>query len=108
MNRLLGYLVTFVMLLFVFDGVLRLAGCGPQPSPLEFNELRGWATKKSQTVHFSTSEFSVDYALNSKGLRGRESEYAKPAGTKRIVFVGDSFTLGYSVAEADSFVRVVE
>lgn len=108
MNRLLGYIVTFLMLLFMFDGVLRIAGCGPKPSPVEFSDTRGWANKKSQVVHYSTSEFKVDYDLNSKGLRGPETEYAKPADKKRILFVGDSFTLGFSVAEKDSFVRVVE
>ncbi len=109
MNRLLGYLVTFVMLIFVFDVVLRIAGCGPQPQVVEFDADRGWANRKEVTVHRKGrgGEFSVDYALNSYGMRGPEIG-AEKGNTKRILFVGDSFTLGYTVTDAEGFVRVLE
>lgn len=108
MNRLLGYIVTFLMLLFVFDGVLRLAGCGPKPVVVEFDAQRGWANRKSVTVHRSMSEFATDYSLNSFGMRGPETTLAKPQSRKRILFVGDSFTLGFTVDDDKSFVRVLE
>jgi Family of unknown function (DUF5989)/GDSL-like Lipase/Acylhydrolase family len=108
MNRLLGYIVTFLMLLFVFDGVLRLAGCGPKPAVVEFDAQRGWANRKGVTVHRSMSEFATDYTLNSHGMRGHETTVEKPAGQKRILFVGDSFTLGFTVDDEKSFVRVLE
>lgn len=37
----------------------------------------------------------VPIRINSKGLRGPEREYAKPRGTKRILFLGDSVTFGF-------------
>lgn len=108
MNRLLGYVVTFLMMLAVFDGVLRLAGCGPKPAVVEFNDQRGWANREGVTVHRSMSEFATDYKLNSHGMRGPETTIAKPQGRKRILFVGDSFTLGFTVDDEKSFVRVLE
>lgn len=108
MNRLLGYVVTFLLIFVLFDVVLRIAGCGPQPKVVEFNSELGWANKKDQTVHRSTSEFKVDYALNSHRMRGPEVGYEKPANVKRVLFIGDSFTLGFTVTEDDSFVRVCE
>src|SRR4030095_5421807 len=46
--------------------------------------------------------------LNSKGMRGPEVADAKAPDTKRILFIGDSFTLGYTVDDADNWVRVCE
>lgn len=47
--------------------------------------------------------------INSEGFRGSEREF-KDAGNDvyRVLFIGDSVTYGYSVEEADSFVRRVE
>lgn len=108
MNRLLGYIVTFLMLLFMFDGVLRIAGCGPKPLVVEFNADRGWANRKNTTIQRNDREFKASYSLNSFGMRGPETAIEKPAGTTRILFVGDSFTLGYTVDDEKSFVRVLE
>jgi len=107
-SKLLGYLVTFLMIALVFEGLLRLRGCGPQPSVVEFHQVRGWANVKGKTTPRSTAEFDVEVAVNGKGLRGPEVDYKKPAGTRRILFVGDSFTLGYTVDEEQIFLRRLE
>jgi hypothetical protein len=39
-----------------------------------------------------TSEFTSWIEVNSKGLRGAEIDYPKPAGEYRILVIGDSFT----------------
>lgn len=103
-SRLLGYLVTFVLLVLLFEGVLRLAGCGPQPPVVQFDADYGWAKTPSKTTKRSLSEFTVETKVNSKGLRGAELDYAKKPGTKRVLFVGDSFVQGFAVAEKDLFV----
>lgn len=45
---------------------------------------------------------------NRIGLRDKEITLPKPIGTKRILFLGDSFTMGLGVNEEQSFPRVVE
>ena len=46
--------------------------------------------------------------INSKGLRDREYSYAKPAGVRRILVLGDSFARGYGVADDEIFTEVIE
>jgi len=40
----------------------------------------------------------VDVEINSKGLRDREFDYAKPEGTVRVLMLGDSLAFGWGVA----------
>jgi lysophospholipase L1-like esterase len=49
----------------------------------------------------------VEVQTNSRGLRGPEIAEKAGAGTARIAFVGDSITLGWGVAEQDTFARRV-
>lgn len=46
--------------------------------------------------------------INSKGLRDVEIPYEKPAGTKRILLLGDSMTAAFQVPLEDSFGKVLE
>ncbi|NQW26242.1 MAG: hypothetical protein HQ473_07770, partial [Cryomorphaceae bacterium] len=46
--------------------------------------------------------------INSKGLRDREYEYAKPDGWRRILVLGDSFVWGYGVADDEIFTEYLE
>lgn len=45
----------------------------------------------------------VDVRTNAQGLRGPAIAATPPAGVARIAFVGDSTTLGWGVAEKDTF-----
>jgi hypothetical protein len=56
----------------------------------------------------SCSEYSIDIAVNSKGLRDREFPYEKPPGTRRILCLGDSFTFGYGVRADETFAKLLE
>ncbi len=47
------------------------------------------------------------YRTNSHGLRDRDRP-AKQAGTKRVLVMGDSYTWGYAVAEAEAYPQVAE
>ncbi len=47
----------------------------------------------------------VTVKTNSLGLRNPEIQIPKPEGVKRVLFVGDSFTMGWGVKEPDTFVR---
>lgn len=49
----------------------------------------------------------VDVRTDSHGLRGAEIPATTPEGVARIAFVGDSTTMGWGVAEKDTFARQV-
>ena len=44
-----------------------------------------------------------DFRVNRKGLRGPEVEYEKPAGVKRILYLGDSVAFGWKLPHRDTF-----
>jgi hypothetical protein len=113
MNRLIAYLVTLgiflVVFLLVVEGGLRLLGFSPQPTINEFHPRLGWVKLRDSSATRSTSEFSVTYRINALGLRDDEDlTVEKPQGTERVLVLGDSFTLGYTVDRADLFVDLLE
>ncbi len=108
MHRLLGYLVTCAMLLLIIEGCLRLGGCAPAPAINRFHPTLGWEKEPGAVTEKSTAEFDVTFAINAAGLRGPEVAREKPAGVQRVLFAGDSFTLGYAVDEDDLFLRLFE
>jgi len=46
--------------------------------------------------------------LNSRGMRGREYDFAKPAATRRVLVLGDSYVWGYGVGDDEVFTEVLE
>ncbi|MGH7339992.1 MAG: SGNH/GDSL hydrolase family protein, partial [Candidatus Rokuibacteriota bacterium] len=56
----------------------------------------------------STSDFTVVYQTNSKGLRDQEYPAQKPAGRTRILAIGDSFTFGHGIAYGDRYTDLLE
>jgi hypothetical protein len=67
--------------------------------------LRQVAGARGEVV---TPEFKTRVAINSKGLRDREYPYDKPAATRRILCIGDSFTFGYGVEVDQTFAKQLE
>lgn len=55
-----------------------------------------------------TSEFTSWVEINSKGLRGPETEYAKPPGEVRVLALGDSFTFAEQVHLHETYVQRLE
>lgn len=50
----------------------------------------------------------VPVKTNSRGLRERELPLTPPAGTRRVVFLGDSVTFGAGVLDHEPFPRLLE
>jgi hypothetical protein len=50
----------------------------------------------------------VGVSINSHGLRGPEFAAAKPAGTIRLMILGDSVVFGWGVKEAATFPRLLQ
>jgi hypothetical protein len=56
-----------------------------------------------------SADVTTYFRINGQGMRAdREYAYAKPAGTKRIVSLGDSMTIGYEVDVEQTFSSIVE
>ena len=53
---------------------------------------------------FNISENSEEYFINSLGVRDDEESLTKPS----IVFLGDSFTMGWGVSQTESFPSLIE
>jgi lysophospholipase L1-like esterase len=55
-----------------------------------------------------TSEFTSWIQINSRGLRGSEIAYEKPAGELRVLVLGDSFTFAEQVNQHETFSSLLE
>jgi lysophospholipase L1-like esterase len=110
-RKLLLSLVASVLSCLLGEALVR-ATLGPQPKfPRRVVEgPHGLRVNEPNAVYrHQSADVSVWFRINSKGLRAdREYPYEKPAGVKRIVCIGDSFTAGYEVDLEDCFTRVLE
>lgn len=68
--------------------------------------LRGWYDRP-QWDYFD-ADGCVDYVFDGLGLRDDDVSRAKPAGTERIVAIGDSFTFGVGVQQRDAWTEVLQ
>ncbi len=71
---------------------------------LQFDPERGWALRPD------ADDFTVDKPchVNSDGFRDRDFSVEKPAGTRRVVCLGDSYTYGWGVDVRDSYPKQLE
>ena len=106
---LLGWAVTLALVALALEGILRLCGLRPVVTINEPDRELGWRKRPDESTRKVTSEFDVTFSVNALGLRDDpDLTRAKPAGTRRVLFVGDSFVLGYAVDRSDHFVDLVE
>lgn len=73
-------------------------------SVLQPHKSRGWSQRPNATGDY----FGMPTRINSLGLRGEDFPVSKPAGEIRVLFVGDSITLGLGLPDEDTFVRRIE
>jgi lysophospholipase L1-like esterase len=59
-------------------------------------------------LRHKSKEFDYIFRANRLGLRGPDVPFAKPAGTFRVVVLGDSFVAGYGVAEEHLLTGLLE
>jgi hypothetical protein len=113
-NAGLALFVTALLLLGL-EGAARLAVSRQMARPhttrgsiVRFHPLLGWDHPPNAEAWLHRPEYNVLLKFNSKGLRGPERGYEKPAGCFRTLLLGDSFTDGYTVAEEKSVRAVLE
>ena len=99
----------FTILLFIFvptvilvagEGLLRIFA--PQTitsDVLLADPIVDYRLRPNASGHMSSSEYSVSLNINTLGFRGNEISLEKPAGVKRILFLGDSFIFGHGVSD---------
>jgi len=112
LGALLGWIVSLALFVAFVELGLRLLSLDfarPATVITRADPECGWVKIPGTTTTRKTGEFKATYAVNSLGLRDDESlTKAKPAGTQRVLFVGDSFVQGYTVDRDDLFVDLVE
>lgn len=102
-----------VLALLVAEAVLRARRAGPY-EPLEntgrhaFDADVGHVYWPNYEQVIQEREFRTEWRSNAQGLRAERDYGPKPAGTRRIVVVGDSFTVGDQVPYADTIPAVIE
>jgi lysophospholipase L1-like esterase len=122
-SRLRSLLVNLVLALaslaataFVLEAAARVyAGRLIRPDPAaaarpisRFHPTLGWDKPPGGESRIRRTEFDVLIQINARGLRGPDYEYAKPAGTRRVLILGDSFAEGYYVDEHETARAVLE
>jgi hypothetical protein len=73
-----------------------------------YHPMLGWDKPPGGAMRITRDEYDVFVAMNSKGLRGPERDYEKRPGTRRVLFLGDSFAEGYYVDEEGSARALLE
>lgn len=76
----------------------------PAPGLRELHTVFDFATANVRGVMAG----GVPYRTNSSGFRGPEYARPKPPGTFRIAVIGDSVTMGFGVAERDTYAARIE
>ena len=88
------------------EGLLRLLGGDLLPEPDLY--VSDPDTGKRMRPGWSGDEFGAPVVINARGLRNPEVPYAPPRGTRRVLALGDSWTFGFRMREADAYPRQLE
>ena len=93
------FLSAVVVSLWICEGILWLMG---------YNPLLYYAGMPNHQYHHKTFEFNVAYEQNEFGFRTPNVSFEKPRNTYRIVILGDSYTYGLGVEDAEVYARQLE
>ncbi len=108
-NILLAIGISLLLFIVTLEGGLRVIGLATPHTVNQFDAATGWSKRPGATAHKSTREYDVTFEINQLGLRDDPMESpAKPPGAFRVVCLGDSFTLGYTVERDNLFVDQLE
>jgi len=95
----------FLLCVAALEGILRLNHYGNleiyEPDPKLY-----WKLKPNQDCFTKIDRKPVH--INSHGTRGRDFQTDKPAGTMRILSLGDSRTFGWGLADQETYSRRLE
>lgn len=109
---LASILLTILALEAGFRLLLRGRGGGKEEAEIlrytEYDPILGWRKTPGARVVYHRREYTVEVAVNSRGLRDPERGYEAPPGTMRLLALGDSFIEGYTVPLPRTATQVLE
>ncbi|NOT30222.1 MAG: hypothetical protein HOP15_07225 [Planctomycetes bacterium] len=110
LNVLLAILVSLVIGVAVLEFGLRLMpGFAPPPVLNRFDEQTGWSKEPKKSIVRRVAGEKIHFDINEHGLRDDAGVGpGKEPGTFRVLTLGDSFVLGYTVNRPDLFVDQLE
>ncbi|MBU1863417.1 MAG: SGNH/GDSL hydrolase family protein [Candidatus Omnitrophica bacterium] len=96
---------------FIIAAELFVRAVGRDRYPLSgiaYDAIIGWRNKRN--MHYKKVKFNRLYSFttNSRGFRDTEHSFLKKNNTKRIMFLGDSYTFGIRCSDEDIFTNVFE
>jgi hypothetical protein len=107
LNTLLAFSFT-VVTYFVLDLVAGKLLIVPLSPPLVPDPYRHHALVPDSYAELRQPDFEYIQRVNRLGLRGRETTVEKPQNTRRILMLGDSFTMGKGVQDDEAFSVLLE
>jgi lysophospholipase L1-like esterase len=115
-NLLLGLLLAFISLGVGIMGaelVFHLLDLPPdrqghQQLFVEYDSVFGWRNIPNETNTIIADEYTHELRYNTRSMRGPVIPYEKPAGTLRVLLLGDSFVDGYTEELGDRMSEVLE
>jgi len=100
-------LISLLLVFLLLEGMVRIAS--PRTLALfEPDPVVGQIHVPNKQRTISGIEYTHKIKINSHGFNDREYPYEKPAGTFRIIVLGDSFTEGFQVPLEETFHEVLE
>ncbi|TAJ23619.1 MAG: hypothetical protein EPO68_02675 [Planctomycetota bacterium] len=107
-NVLLSLVVSVLIFLLVFEGGLRLIGKGPAKTLNQFDPQLGWSKEPNRSLSRHGNGWEATFDINALGLRDDPMSTSAKTRKHRVLALGDSFTLGFTVEREDLFVDLLE
>src|SRR5262245_20368885 len=110
LNVLLAFAVSLVIGLAVLEFGLRLIPAFAPPKTLNhFDPELGWSKEPGKHVVRKVAGQPIEFEINAAGLRDDPGVGpSKQPNTYRVVLLGDSFVLGFTVNRSDLFGDLLE
>ena len=112
-RRVAALFVGLALSLLLAEGVVRALGLGN--TTLSKGRLHahdpdaGWIGAPGTRARFAKPRsFDVGITINRRGIRGPEHAFAKPAGVRRVLLLGDSMVWGQGVEDDETIAAVLE